>query len=635
MPDVLLLGAGTLADAVARDTRVTGPGGASVVVSAADTWSTADHPRARSLSRERNIPWIPVRAELGRVVIGPFERPGEPGCADCAEQRRRANRLHSRAHDTVLADHRDELGGRPSAWLTGLAADTVAALVADEIDRSARGRARTSDALLYLDLRTLEVTRHAFLPDPMCPVCGGLDDDTEDAARIVPRPRRKLAPGRYRVRDLAAHRDALAATYVDAECGLIRLLARDSDAGSVIAAAWMGLRDGATEGGYGRTRSYESSELVAILEALERHGGMFPGGRRTAVRGSHTELRDRALDPVELGLYPPERQPPGYEPFDPDRRYDWVWGYSFRRDAPILVPETYAYYRVHASGKGRFVYEISNGCALGGCREEAILHGVLEVAERDAFLMTWYARMPVPRIDLGSARGPTVPLIAEAIRAETGYDVMAFDTTLEQGIPCAWVMAVDPSSRDDRPAAVCAAGSHLDPESAVENALSELGSILPDLVRRYPAERERARAMVDDPSRVREMADHSLLYGTREAFSRLDFLVGTPHTVRFADMRRPAALRHTDLGDDLRELARRYLDAGLDVIVVDQTTPEHRAFDLSCVKVIIPGTLPMTFGHDQRRVDGIPRLRDVPHRLGYRDAPLEPSDANPHPHPFP
>ena len=249
--------------------------------------------------------------------------------------------------------------------------------------------------------------------------------------------------------------------------------------------------------------------------------------------------------------------------------------------------------------------------------------------------MTWYARMAVPRIDLGSARRRIVPLIAEAIRAETGYEVMAFDTSLEQGVPCVWAMAVEPSGDTGRPKVVCAAGAHLDPESAVENALSELGSILPDLVRRYPGQRDQARLMVNDPSLVKEMAHHSLLYGAHEAFPRLDHLVNSPRSVRFADMRQPEAFRNAHLGDDVRELTRRYLDEGLDVIVVDQTTPEHRAFDLSCVKVIIPGTLPMTFGHDLRRVDGIPRLYEVPHRLGYCDRRLGPSDLNPHPHPFP
>lgn len=43
----------------------------------------------------------------------------------------------------------------------------------------------------------------------------------------------------------------------------------------------------------------------------------------------------------------------------------------------------------------------------------------------------------------------------------------------------------------------------------------------------------------------------------------------------------------------------------------------------------------MTFGHDLRRVDGLPRLYEVPRRLGHRNQPLTPDEINPHPHPFP
>jgi ribosomal protein S12 methylthiotransferase accessory factor len=87
--------------------------------------------------------------------------------------------------------------------------------------------------------------------------------------------------------------------------------------------------------------------------------------------------------------------------------------------------------------------------------------------------------------------------------------------------------------------------------------------------------------------------------------------------------------------DGLEEIVGRYQAAGLDVIIVDQTTPEHRACGFVCVKTIVPGTLPMTFGHHLRRVGGLPRLLQVPQRLGYRRRPLTPADINPHPHPFP
>jgi len=614
----------------------------SVVVVASDGWDTRPYSVVRKVCAGQGVPWLPVRTELGRAVIGPVELPGYAGCATCAELRRRLARRHPQGHDAVWHRHESALADRPSSWLTNPAADLIAALVADEVRRIGRdpGSARTRCALLYVDLEDLNVTTHRFLPDPLCRDCGDLPDDTAALAHIWQQSRPKPAPGSYRVRAVTEELDDLEATYVDAESGLVRTFYEDAQGGLVVAAAPMGLRNDTVEFGYGRSRNYRTSRLTAMLEALERSGGMAPGGKRTIITAEYAEVRDRAVDPRTLGVHPAEcYKMPGFRfrPFDDAALCRWVWAYSFAREAPILVPEALAYYGVpHAEPEFHpFVYETSNGCALGGCLEEAILYGILEVAERDAFLMTWSTHRPASRIDLGSARDRTVPLIAEAIQAEMGYQVTAFDITLEQNVPCVWAMGVDLSGNDKRPKAACAAGSHLDPERAAENALSELGPSLADLIRRYPEQRDHAREMAKNPSLVTEMSDHSLLYANPEAFGRLRFLTGSARVCRLDGLSPQAGFRNADLRDDLAELLRRYLDSGLDVIVVDQTTLEHRAGGFACVKVIIPGTLPMTFGHNFRRVHGLPRLFEVPTRLGYHDRPLRERDINPDPHPFP
>lgn len=605
-----------------------------VEVTATDSWDTRSYAEVRTDCHSRGISWFPVRTELAQVVIGPLETPGTPGCVECADMRRGRARTEPRGHESIMERHGSTLSTLPSIWLTSLAADLVGELVAEQVRRPDTARIR--NALLYIDLDTLSIHRHSFLPDPRCPVCGDLPDDSPAQASIVLEPRKKPGPDVYRVGSMENQPDDLITTYVDAETGLIRGLTIGEGAGVVTASAPMGLRGMAVERGFGRTRSYRISRTIAILEALERHGGMEPGGKRTVVEASYEEVAPQAIDPRTLGLHPAARYgEPGFrfQPFDTSRSYRWVWAYSFALQQPILVPESYAYYR---TGSGdAFVYEISNGCALGSCIEEAILYGILEVAERDAFLMTWYASMPVTRIDLDSATDRTITLMGEAIRAETGYTATVFDTTLEQGIPCVWALAVQDVHNEQRPMAVCAAGSHLDPQRAVENALSELGPIIGDIDRRYPHVRERARQMTQDPALVASMPDHSIVYGHPAAFPRLDFLTGSTATRRISDMAQPFGHSHDDLSQDLRELIRRYLDSGLDVIVVDQTTPEHQAGGFNCVKVIIPGTLPMTFGHSHRRVDSLPRLRTIPHVLGHLDRPLSPEAINPHPHPFP
>jgi ribosomal protein S12 methylthiotransferase accessory factor len=91
---------------------------------------------------------------------------------------------------------------------------------------------------------------------------------------------------------------------------------------------------------------------------------------------------------------------------------------------------------------------------------------------------------------------------------------------------------------------------------------------------------------------------------------------------------------HMDLRDDLCMLLDYYCKRGIDCIVVEQTAPEYAAQQLRSVKVLMPGMLPMTFGHQHRRITGIERLYQLPVVPGYRDHPLTEAEINPHPHPF-
>lgn len=619
------------------------PGG-GVLITASDAWDCQGFEDIQRMCASHQVTWLPVRTELGRAVMGPLYIPGEPGCMRCAELRRDVADEHSGARGELRHKY-PRLAEQPSPWLTAAAARTVAALTTDEVTGPGPRSGRTRCALRYVALDSLAVSTHRFLPDPTCTACGAFPDDDPEAARITLRSWPKPAPDAYRVRALGASDIAgLRATYVDGQTGLIQRTQTLASGGLAVAVAALRTRhQPRAELGWGRTSHYRRSELVAVLEALERYGGMAPGGRRTVVRASLAEVRDRALDPRTLGLYPPERfaEPGfGYQPFDDDRACGWVWGYSFGRQEPILVPQGYAYYSTHFTDPDDplFAFETSNGCALGNCLEEAILFGLLELAERDAFLTTWYARLPAPRIDLSSARDRSIPLLARAIEAETGYQVVVFDTTMEHGIPSVWAMAVCPPV-PQQPALACAAGAHLDPELAASRALCELGPLLADLINRYPGIAARCRTLVGDPSQVITMDDHCVLYADADAATRLRFLTAAGPSRSFADIRARydivGAFRHADLTDDLAEVMRRLARHGLDVIVVNQTTPEHVAGGFCCVKTIVPGLLPITFGHHNRRTHGLPRLLEMPMLLGYRDRALRPDEINPHPHPFP
>ncbi|TBL75707.1 TOMM precursor leader peptide-binding protein [Paenibacillus thalictri] len=612
-----------------------------------DAWHPSVHREAEDVLQSAGIPWLRGFVAFGEGVLGPLVRPGMPGCSRCADMR---HLIAGRDRREIwgLQQQLAETGGiRRDVWASRSGLAYMALLLAAESQKLLQGeRSRLEENMIFIDMKTLSGASHCFLPDPQCPVCGRLPADSAEGARIVLQPSPKLGGGSYRSRSLKDLRDPLLKDYLDYKTGFLN--SKMFDLVSPFADVNVNLPMFALdEAAAGRTHSYAESELTAMMEGLERYCGMAPRGKRTVVMDSYRNLLNRSINPADrsmdtfvlnpasVGLYTKEQyERPGfpYPPFDPDLPMEWVWGYSFMREAPVLVPQILAYY--NAGSTNGFVYETSNGCALGGSLEEAIFYGMMEVVERDSFLLTWYAKLPLPRLDLASSGDTELELMVNRLQTVAGYDTYVYNATMENGIPSVWVIAKN-KKPSDRLHLICAAGAHPDPVKAVKGALHELSGMMLTLDEKFAAGRELYERMVHEPSLVREMEDHSMLYGLPQMEERLQFLLDENRPLRtFAEQFKPAP-GHSDLTDDLKEMLKTFRRLQLDVIVVDQTTPELRRNGLSCVKVLIPGMLPMSFGYDLTRLTGLNRVLTVPAQLGYAERPLRKEQLNPHPHPFP
>lgn len=643
---VLVVGEGLLADLVyselcvqykivrQADFNAGVPQAADLALVLHDRWHPLAHYEAEKVLQSAGIPWLRGFVSFGEAMVGPLVRPGKPGCSQCADLRylmAGRDRKEMWGLRQTLAEH----GGMPrDAWASRSGLLQVAYLLAAEADRvlqSSRGDLEERVALI--NLQTLKSSRHSFLPDPQCAVCARLADDSPEAARITLGPSPKINADSYRCRPIDDLKEFLPKDYLDYRTGLLNGKMHDfvSPFADVSVNLPLFTQDEACGG---RTHSYADSELTGMMEGLERYCGVAPRGKRTAIHDSFRRLGDQALDPVKVGVHDKEQYSrPGFpfKPFDPDRPIDWVWGYSFRQERPILVPELLAYYSLGCGDK--FVHETSNGCALGGSLEEAVFYGIMEVIERDSFLLTWYAKLPVPRLDLSSAEDRELQLMIERLRAVAGYDVAVFNATMENGIPSVWALAKNRKPKGVN--LICAAGAHPDPIRAVKSAVHELSGMMMTLDEKFEANRQEIERMLRDPFRVRHMEDHSMLYSLPQAEERLRFLLDEDRPLRTFDEEFKPKASHADLTDDLRDILQVFRSLNLDVIVVDQTTPELRRNGLYCVKVLIPGMLPMTFGHHLSRLAGLERVFTVPAELGYAKRPLTPEQLNPHPHPFP
>ncbi|KKO50748.1 TOMM precursor leader peptide-binding protein [Paenibacillus sp. DMB20] len=643
---IAIVGEGVLADCVSGELSTqfevvrqidfeTGvPEAADLVLVLHDAWHPYVHQKAEEVLQPAGIPWLRGFVSFGEGMIGPLVRPGTQGCSQCADARRLMagrERREMRELQQRLVTH----GGMPrDAWASRTGLLQAAYLLAVEARRVLQGKpVQTEGRVFLINLKTLESTLHLILPDPLCPVCSQLPDDSLTAAHISLQPSPKTSIDSYRCRPMDELSKVLTKDYLDYRTGFLngKMVDFKSPFADVSVNLPLFTEDVGTAG---RTHSYAASELTAILEGLERYCGLAPRSKRTVVHGSFHDLKDQALDPVKVGVHTEEQYAkPGvpFTPFNPDQAIDWVWGYSFLEERPILVPEQLAYYSMGC--RHSFVSETSNGCALGGSLEEAIFYGILEVVERDSFLMTWYAQLPLPRLDLDSANDQELRLMIDRLKAVAGFDVFFFNSTMENGIPSVWGVAKNRKQTGLN--LICAAGAHPDPVRAVKSAVHELAAMVQALDEKFDANRETYVRMFHDSSLVQEMEDHSLLYGLPQAQERLQFLLDENRPLRTFEEEFKRKARHADLTDDLKDILKAFRRLNLDVIVVDVTAPEIKRNGLHCVKVLIPGMLPMTFGHQFTRLAGLERVLRVPVELGYAKKPLTLEHLNPYPHPFP
>jgi ribosomal protein S12 methylthiotransferase accessory factor len=586
---------------------------------------------------------VPVRISATDALIGPvfavtdhaFTRP----CIHCLEERW----LALRSPELQLALSRDpvEMAASDCRLWTPFTADAVTNLALALLRGSNRESGRGCRTVYRLELETLSVSAFTLLAVPTCESCGHMTEDSADEARLRFASRLKHESDNYRLIPTSSYTIPVE-ELVNPVCGVLGAeFARDyanSVTSPVTGRFFIRSRHAIHPAWWsGHTLSYRSSLTVGLLEGLERYSGLIPRGKGTAVLGSYEELAPDALDPRTCGLYRPEFYAVhrNYRPFEPDQALHWVWGYSFQRKAPILVPEQLAYYLDHRTGRANFVQENSNGCASGSCMEEAVLFGLLELLERDAFLISWFARLPVKRIDPQSCGdAETLSLVDRICRV--GYEVLLFDMRLDFPMPA--VLCVARRHGPGLGRLVFAAGSSLDPGIAVRAALDEVASYVPGFADRVERNHQVLQPMVHDFSKVTNQDHHTLLYGLPEMEHHAAFLLESENASDFAAvygeyrLEQPISL---DLLEDLEYCIGQFLSRDMDVIVIDQTSPEQARYGIHTACVVVPGLMPIDFGWDRCRLWNLPRLRTVPQEAGYLDAPYDPYFPEIPPHPFP
>jgi ribosomal protein S12 methylthiotransferase accessory factor len=359
----------------------------------------------------------------------------------------------------------------------------------------------------------------------------------------------------------------------------------------------------------------------AIGEAVERYSAAFVPYEQLVI-GSYSSVADNAVSPRSLTLYGDdqyERADFGYKPFDDEHPIGWVTGYSLTRGRPLLVP-AFAVYQPYRSriGESPVVQQITTGLACGSTLEEAILSAICEVIERDAAMLMWLQTRRPPKVVTGSATSD----LTSSTLVRFGYlkkYVTILDVTSDISIPT--YVAVWDGPINNEYGAIFASCANLSPERAAIGALTELAQCLMWAESLIHNGEHLPDPAVDTLSRIEEHVLWPLRSTARPVFS---FSLSSE---KKAGLDRYTDASSADISKSIQHCVDLIAAQGLEVIVVDVTSPDVRECDLHVVRVIVPGAQPLFFG------TGMHRVSDRARYTRYLDRATETINLDPHPFP--
>lgn len=227
--------------------------------------------------------------------------------------------------------------------------------------------------------------------------------------------------------------------------------------------------DGAVSiyGGKGITKDH--AKASAMMEGFERYSAERQDIDETIIASlSEIEEFGEYIDPKSLNL------PKEFEKKDiSDLSLEWSKSIDLISNREYYIPTNAIYHPYISKDDSQSLFKSNtNGLASGNILEEAILHGIFEVIERDAWSIFELTHKNYAQIDISSIENEIIIDIIEKFESE-GIKIKLMDFTADIKIPTIAASADDTITKDAG-LLTLGMGTHLDPEVAILRALTEV-----------------------------------------------------------------------------------------------------------------------------------------------------------------
>ncbi|WP_462316709.1 YcaO-related McrA-glycine thioamidation protein [Methanobrevibacter sp.] len=220
-------------------------------------------------------------------------------------------------------------------------------------------------------------------------------------------------------------------------------------------------------GGKGITKDH--ARASAMMEGFERYSAERQESDEVTI-ATLDEISDTGdyINPESLNLPKDFRK----ENLD-SMKLEWSPAKDIISGKEYFIPTNAIYHPyIHGNDCESLFKSNTNGLASGNILEEAILHGIFEVIERDAWSIFELTHKNYAQIDLESIESDIVNESIDKFESE-GIEIKLMDFTADIKVPTIAASADDTVTRDAG-LLTLGMGTHLDPEVAILRALTEV-----------------------------------------------------------------------------------------------------------------------------------------------------------------
>ena len=227
--------------------------------------------------------------------------------------------------------------------------------------------------------------------------------------------------------------------------------------------------DGAISIYGGKGISKDHAKASALMEGFERYSAEKQESDETIIADlNEISKKGRYIEPRSLNL------PKKYEKEDISKiPIEWSISHDLISDNDYYVPTNAIYHPYIPKENAQSLFKSNtNGLASGNNLEESILHGILEVIERDAWSIFELTHKNYSQINLDTIENDIINDALLKFENE-GIKIKLMDFTADIDIPTIAASADDTVLKDPG-LLTLGMGSHLNPEVAVLRALTEV-----------------------------------------------------------------------------------------------------------------------------------------------------------------